>query len=320
MHELHNLAAVFLIVVIQQCCASNGDASPVFLKCVQRCTKNNCNGSALQTFYERQEFFDRLTRWDCEDECHYSCMWTAVVAFVKEGYKVPQFFGKWPFVKWLGMQEPASALFSALNLLTHLGMYVEFRRKVPASAPMFNVWSGYAFIAVNAWAWSTVFHTRDFQLTEMMDYFCAVSGVLYSFFGLCVRVLGTDKWWKPVVPGIAIFSFFVYHVHYLAFINFDYGYNMQANIVVGAVNSFGWLVWYILKRKTLSHSWKVALTVLLVNLLLMLELGDFPPLLWTFDAHSLWHLGTAPLPFLLYSFFIDDCIYLYEARLKLKFP
>ncbi|XP_014663174.1 PREDICTED: post-GPI attachment to proteins factor 3-like [Priapulus caudatus] len=314
-------AAVLLLALA--CCtsASDGDGSPVFFRCVRACVGGVCNGTAaLERFRDQQGFFDRATAWDCDDECRYACMWTTVAAFRDGGYGVPQFYGKWPFTKWLGMQEPASAIFSALNLLTHLGMYVEFRRRVRAAAPMFSVWSGYAAFAVNAWAWSTVFHTRDYRLTEMLDYFCAVLGVLYSFFGLCVRVLGTDRWWKPAVPGVAILLFFVYHVHYLAFIKFDYGYNMRANIAVGMVNSVGWLVWFLFKRKTLPHAYKVALTVVLVNLLLILELGDFPPLLWTFDAHSLWHLGTAPLPFLLYSFFIDDCNFLLDAKEKLKFP
>ena len=30
------------------------------------------------------------------------------------------------------------------------------------------------------------------------------------------------------------------------------------------------------------------------------QLGDFPPILWTFDAHSLWHLGTAPFCYFWY--------------------
>jgi len=45
---------------------------------------------------------------------------------------------------------------------------------------------------------------------------------------LCMQVLGT---------AVAIASFFCYHVYYLAFIKFDYGYNMKANIVIGKAGS-----------------------------------------------------------------------------------
>jgi hypothetical protein len=37
-----------------------------------------------------------------------------------------------------------------------------------------------------------------------------------------------------------------------------------------------------------------------------LELFDFPPWHRTIDAHSLWHLSTAPLVFFFYDFLIKD--------------
>jgi hypothetical protein len=37
-----------------------------------------------------------------------------------------------------------------------------------------------------------------------------------------------------------------------------------------------------------------------------LELGDFSPLLGHFDAHSLWHFGTAATTLLWYSFLVDE--------------
>lgn len=36
-----------------------------------------------------------------------------------------------------------------------------------------------------------------------------------------------------VILSFLCAGFFVHHVTYLALVNFDYGYNMQANIVVG---------------------------------------------------------------------------------------
>ena len=57
---------------------------------------------------------------------------------------------------------------------------------------MYSVWVLYALICVNAWAWSTVFHTRDIHFTEMMDYFCAFSIVLFSLLAFLLRVLGSS--------------------------------------------------------------------------------------------------------------------------------
>ncbi len=44
----------------------------------------------------------------------------------------------------------------------------------------------------------------------------------------------------------------------------------------------------------------------MLNVTVLLELLDFPPLLWTFDSHALWHASTAPVHFLWYSFLIED--------------
>ena len=49
------------------------------------------------------------------------------------------------------------------------------------------------------------------------------------------RVFGTGKEALPFLAACAVvlLSFFTYHVHYLAFVRFDYGYNMKANVTVG---------------------------------------------------------------------------------------
>ncbi|XP_038609581.1 post-GPI attachment to proteins factor 3 isoform X3 [Tachyglossus aculeatus] len=41
-------------------------------------------------------------------------------------------------------------------------------------------------VSLNAWFWSTVFHTRDTSLTEKMDYFCASAVILHSVYLCCV--------------------------------------------------------------------------------------------------------------------------------------
>ena len=50
--------------------------------------------SWLHTFSEIQPFSEKLLGWSCEDECKYSCMWTTVDAFQRDGLNVPQFHGK----------------------------------------------------------------------------------------------------------------------------------------------------------------------------------------------------------------------------------
>ena len=69
------------------------------------------------------------------------------------------------------------------------------------------------------------------------------------------------------------------------------------------LNSVGWWIFCVVKRN--GRTWRemlpCALSVLFVDCLMLLELLDFPPLLWTLDAHSLWHLGTIPVTFVWYK-------------------
>jgi hypothetical protein len=138
-----------------------------------------------------------------------------------------------------------------------------------------------------------------------------------------------------VILSFLCAGFFVHHITYLALVNFDYGYNMQANIVVGMLcnftwftyvtdkinilykllikpcyvsavsgiaNAMGWFIWCFYYRKSQPYVWRCALFVLLAGVCMIFEVMDFPPLLWVIDAHSLWHLATAALPFLFYRY------------------
>jgi hypothetical protein len=54
---------------------------------------------------------------------------------------------------------------------------------------MFVVWAGYGLVSVNTWLWSAVFHARDSDFTERMDYYCAFSVITYSLMAFLLRLL-----------------------------------------------------------------------------------------------------------------------------------
>lgn len=68
----------------------------------------------------------------------------------------------------------------------------------------------------------------------------------------------------------------------------------------GMVNLLWWLCWCWQNRRTLPYWWKCGLVVVLLHGLALLELLDFPPMLWILDAHAVWHLSTVPVHFLFY--------------------
>ncbi|KXJ14095.1 Post-GPI attachment to proteins factor 3 [Exaiptasia diaphana] len=59
---------------------------------------------------------------------------------------IKQFYGKWPFVRFLGVQEPASTLFSILNGLGHILGWRAYRSVIPQNYKMYNVWKCYMLI------------------------------------------------------------------------------------------------------------------------------------------------------------------------------
>ena len=126
-------------------------------------------------FLDSQGFLDKLTNWQCVDQCLYDCMWRTVALFHRNKRKTPQFHGKWPFIRIFGMQEPAAAIFSLLNLIAHVQLLRKFLKKIHPEAPMRNVWTLYGLVSINAWICSTIFHSRDVTITEKLDYFSAFS-------------------------------------------------------------------------------------------------------------------------------------------------
>jgi post-GPI attachment to proteins factor 3 len=176
---------------------------------------------------------EQWLQWNCLDDCKYQCMWRTTSAYLSRNWDVPQFYGKWPFVRFLGLQEPASVVFSLLNLAAHYYLFNKFRRKVRPDAPLFWTWNLFSLVCMNAWIWSTVFHARDYPVTEIFDYIFAYSMVLSSFYCMLMRLIHRKSKIVQSTVSLSCFIFFVNHFKYLIVGRFDYNYNMKANLVTG---------------------------------------------------------------------------------------
>lgn len=284
---------------------SVGDRSSDFRSCTSRCSSHFCSDPNHEL-----PFALRLTRWTCYEDCQYQCMHEVTAQDIALSRPVRQFFGKWPFVRVLGIQEPASALFSVLNGVTAAIGFFKFQQQASAAYPFHKVLLVQFLVTINAWMWSTVFHVRDFNWTEKLDYFSAAFLVVVGLVAQFVRISGpTAAKWHIVYCGVWL-VLLCCHVTYLSVFKFDYGYNMAACIAAGALYSAIWIIWCIKNGGERSHyTWKCAATVMAASCFVLLELLDFAPLWWTFDAHSLWHLSTVPLPLMWYSFLADDAEY-----------
>ena len=247
-----------------------------------------------------------------------------------------QFFGKWAQLRLMGMQEPFSVLFSALNLIVQLyAMLHLFKNLVPDTYPLKPVYRTHTIIASWSWFASSVFHTRDLWWTERWDYFNAAAVLVSGLFLCMCRILlikpGSVMFRRVLIACVTVW---VLHVLYLmSHWRLDYSYNMVACLMVGIVHNLLWLVYAFApvamhQLSIMLHggshlSWsssnvnsspgitskqrnRLVIIVLLTFLAPGLELFDFPPLFRMIDAHALWHCATAPLTLYWYYWLVDD--------------
>jgi len=142
--------------------ASSGDRSPEFQTCAAQCVNIACSSSNNDTPPLVLPLSLRLTFWSCSDDCEYRCMHAITDRAVlhPDQEEIQQYYGKWPFWRFLGMQEPASVLFSLMNMWMHVGGLRLLQRKLSRDHPMKAYYVWWARVSVSAWVWSAIFHTR----------------------------------------------------------------------------------------------------------------------------------------------------------------
>ncbi|KAI1208779.1 Per1-domain-containing protein [Annulohypoxylon truncatum] len=290
--------------------ASLGDRLPEFRECVEVCARENCDPNNNPTHIP---FHRRLLFWTCPQECDYTCQHIITQQRLAAGQPVTQFHGKWPFVRVLGMQEPFSVLFSLGNLVAHQNGLAKIRQSIPAAYSLRKYYELFACFGIATWIFSSIFHIRDFRLTEQLDYFAAGAGVLYGMYYTPIRVFRLDKPTPRRQSVLRLWtvlccSMYIAHVAYLKLWRWNYTYNMAANVTVGLVQNSLWSYFSWKKWTESRQAWAIwpGVAVAWLMTVMSLELLDFPPLWGALDAHSLWHLGTIGPTVLWYNFMVKD--------------
>lgn len=316
-------------VLLNKASASSGDESFAFVSCMHSCTDCSklsntadvcspfCTEENNATIY-KLSLHRTVFRWTCVSDCQYRCMW-AVESQSKdnESHRVQKYFGKWPFTRVLGMQEPASVLFSIMNLGMNaycLARVVRWstkpqKQKLSSQSRRGVLWATHFFLSCNAWIWSAVFHSRDTWVTERFDYFSAGILVSYDLFLTLALVFNIDSSTQALAGvGIPIAWFTLRHMYLMHTVLFDYGLHVKLCIAAGAVQTLAWLFWAVWLPKGRFHPGKRHLVtfIIAVNMSMALEIFDFPPIASVLDAHALWHAATAPLTLLWLLFVLED--------------
>ena len=175
----------------------------------------------------------------------------------------------------------------------------QIREKIPPSYPLRKYYVAFGYFGLASWMFSIIFHTRDFNVTEKLDYFAAGAQVLYGMYMAAVRIFRLERR-EPMRQSVlrvwttTCVILYSMHVIYLTFWKWDYTYNMAANVAVGVVQNLLWGGFSFVQYRRMGSFWAMwpGFIVAWIILAMSLELLDFPPWMGMLDAHSLWHLGT----------------------------
>jgi post-GPI attachment to proteins factor 3 len=177
----------------------------------------------------------------------------------------------------------------------------------------------------------------DTPRTERLDYFSAATTILFALYFTAIRLFHL---YLPSIPAkltqaspsnssgnrvrtmwnatcaLALFL----HISYLSLLpRFDYTYNIIFNLAVGLVHNLLWTIYSLPASLSLiqrfpyqsrtyrpSFVTQAGILVIFTTAATGLELFDFPAWGRVIDAHSLWHLATAPLAIYWYRFLVED--------------
>lgn len=305
------LVTICLVAFIQSALASTGDESAQYRTCVRFCKGSE---TASDKVPEVTPCTWQTYLWDCEADCRYRCMWSIEQRKRKtpgRAGKIEKYHGKWPFVRLGPIQEPASVLLSILNLLANgfcLKRLVGTGKGRTAHRFKYVLWIIHFLLAMNAWVWSSVFHTRDVTVTERLDYFSAGALLVFDMYLSCCRVLSLSSLYSRSMFLIILVAGYVRHVYFMHYVTFDYGYHVGLCVLAGAVQSIAWIFWLTCTKEGRNHPGRKLLGIFVaaVNAAVLFEVLDFPPFFDVVDAHALWHLTTIPLTFVFYAFVARD--------------
>ena len=310
--------------------ASSGDRLPEFIQCktnwYELSFDTNASNNSISSYCSPSNpseplngqlpIYLRLTLWNCPSECDYICQRQTTNLLRKQNQPLHQFHGKWPFIRFLGIQEPFSVLFSILNFHGHYRGLQLISQRIPNTYNLKTYYTLLAIFGMNAWFWSSVFRTRDFLFTERADYFSAGASILYGLFYTPLRLLKIHQrdtqQIRPYIYSWAGFcvAAFLLHVYYLSFITFSYSYNILANVVVGVLQNLLWSYYTLTYSRVNSARWVwiPLFVVVYVSLAMCLEIFDFFPWADSLDAHALWHLATVPMVHTFDITYTDVCV------------
>lgn len=213
-----------------------------------------------------------------------------------------KFYGKWTFRKYAGADEPASVIFSFINLIISI-YYLIRARAIKHQGRGYKRQYAAIYISMTiSWVASCLYHARGLYFLEVIDYCAAALNLMVIMNMIIVRTLrlydsiylgkNTANIIRRLIYVVNV-HIYIYHVRKLTSRRpFNYKYNLQFNTIIGLISGILLISYSVLNYKKDIISKPAIPLVLMSTVTCLLEVHEFPPLFGLFDAHSLWHLST----------------------------
>ncbi|KAK9086474.1 hypothetical protein Syun_028868 [Stephania yunnanensis] len=106
-----------------------------------------------------------------------------------------------------------------------------------------GLWHIYGLLAMNSWFWSAVFHSRDVDIAEKLDYSSAVARLGYTLVPAILRSFNLREEAARVMVAAFLIAFVTTHILYLNFYILDYGLNAKVCVGMGVAQLLLWAGW-----------------------------------------------------------------------------
>ncbi|MED6138922.1 hypothetical protein PIB30_079075 [Stylosanthes scabra] len=316
--------------------ASAGDSDQHYRSCLTECGEKGCVGGkcfpectisskGVPLNHSRNLLEKIYVHWNkgsCQNNCQYHCMLDREEK--RASHDPVKYHGKWPFKRVYGIEEPGSVAFSALNLAMHFHGWLSFisflQNKLPlkvgrkAHCGYACLWHVHGLLALNAFFWSIVSHTRHIELTEKLDFSATVAVLGFSLILAILRCFNIRNEAARVMTSAPFTSFVTTHILYLNCFKLDYVWHSYICQALAAMQLTIWAIWSVFSQH--PSRWKLWLVILGGVAAFVLKGLDFPPYEGLVDAHALSHAATVPFTCLWWSFARDDAVYLASKRVK----
>ncbi|OBZ89133.1 Protein PER1 [Choanephora cucurbitarum] len=133
------------------------------------------------------------------ENCRYECMQKITDYSIQHHKTIYQYFGKWPFYRAFGIQEPASVLFSIGNGLVQAYAFMQLWRHVPSTyflRPWMLLYTIIGTLQVLVWiGWYAQQKADPDAVNRSYAHLAVISGVGVSL-ALCLELFDFPPLWR----------------------------------------------------------------------------------------------------------------------------